>query len=467
MKERVILFTIFFGLAVFIYIFQSYFNTVWGLAFLCLCMTIYAVFTNLAYNFKKRKLKKYPQVINEDYKPFVTVMIPAHNEEDVISNTVENILSMDYENFEVIVIDDRSTDNTASVLKDLEKKYDKVKVLIRQQGAFPGKSAVLNDAFQMAHGDAVLVFDADATVEPDFLSKLIPELEPKDVGAVQARKVIRNKNLLTRCQNNEYTMDTHFQAGRDSVKGAVELRGNGELIKREALEDIGGWNNYTIVDDLDMSTRLHIKGWDVRFCPDAVVYEEGIAYLWPLFRQRRRWLEGTIRRYLEYSGTALTSHKMSFRAKFDMTAYISQFIMPLWFLMELTIRTFKVFAKDASPHTLYSSIIIGIAIGLGFFLAARYALRRYDFMPRLDATFEALETSIYLFIIWFPLVFFIGFKILFMKKDMNWGKTAHGLVKEEEASIKAFIKKELEKTKNYTLEYTEKLKQKLVEKGEK
>ncbi len=465
MKERVILFTIFFGLAVFIYIFQSYFNTVWGLAFLCLCMTIYAVFTNLAYNFKKRKLKKYPQVINEDYKPFVTVMIPAHNEEDVISNTVENILSMNYENFEVIVIDDRSTDNTASVLKDLEKKYDKVKVLIRQQGAFPGKSAVLNDAYQMAHGDAVLVFDADATVEPDFLSKLIPELEPKDVGAVQARKVIRNKdqNLLTRCQNNEYTMDTHFQAGRDSVKGAVELRGNGELIKREALDDIGGWNNYTIVDDLDMSTRLHIKGWDVRFCPDAVVYEEGIAYLWPLFRQRRRWLEGTIRRYLEYSWTALTSPKMSFRAKFDMTAYISQFIMPLWFVMELAIRSFKVLAKDASPHTLYSSIIIGLAIGLGFFLAARYALRRYDFMPRLDAIFEALETSVYLFIIWFPLVFFIGFKILFMKKDMNWGKTAHGLVKEEEASIKAFIRKELERTKNYT----EKLKQKLAEKGEK
>lgn len=465
MKERVILFTIIFGLGVFIYIFQSYFNTVWGLAFLCLCMTIYAVFTNLAYNFKKRKLQKYPQVINRDYKPFVTVMIPAHNEEDVIANTVENILAMDYENFEVIVIDDRSTDNTASVLKDLENKYDKVKVLIRQQGAFPGKSAVLNDAFKMAHGDAVLVFDADATVEPDFLSKLIPELEPKDVGAVQARKVIRNKNvnLLTRCQNNEYTMDTHFQAGRDSVKGAVELRGNGELIKREALEDIGGWNNYTIVDDLDMSTRLHIKGWDVRFCPDAVVYEEGIAYLWPLYRQRRRWLEGTIRRYLEYSGTALASPKMSFRAKFDMTAYISQFIMPLWFLMELAIRTFKILAKDASPHTLYSSIIIGVAIGLGFFLAARYSLRRYDFMPRLDATFEALETSIYLFIIWFPLVFFIGFKILFMKKDMNWGKTAHGLVKEEEASIKAFIRKELEKTKNYT----EKLKQKLAEKGEK
>ena len=468
MKERLILFTIVFGLGVFIYIFQSYFNTVLGLAFLCACMFIYAMISSLAYKLKTRQLSKYPQIINPDFKPFVSVLIPAHNEESVITSTVENILAMDYENFEVIVIDDRSTDNTASIIKDLEQKYDKVAALIRAQDAFPGKSAVLNDALPLAKGEAILVFDADATVEPDFLSIMIPHLEPQDVGAVQARKVIRNKNqnLLTRCQNNEYTMDAHFQVCRDSVKGAVELRGNGELIKRQALESINGWNNYTIVDDLDMSTRLHIKGWDIRFCLDAVVYEEGIAYIKPLFRQRRRWLEGTIRRYLEYSGAALRSKDMSPVAKIDMVAYISEFIMPMWFLIEILVRGSKVVLKDASPHTLYSSIFIGCIIGFGFFLAARYALRRYDFMPRLDATFEALETSIYLFIIWFPLVLFICFKILFRKKDMTWGKTAHGLVLEEEASIKAFIKKELEKTKNYTKEYTEKLKQVLAEKGE-
>lgn len=461
MKERILLFIIVLGLGVFIYIFQSYFNTVWGLALLCTFMFIYAVFMNLSYKLQKRKLEKFPQVINPDYKPFVTVMIPAHNEEGVIGATVQNILNMDYENFEVIVIDDRSSDNTASVIKDLEQKFEKVTALIRQKDAFPGKSAVLNDALKLAKGEAILVFDADATVDPDFLSKLIPNLEPKDVGAVQARKVIRNKNtnLLTRCQNNEYTMDTHLQLGRDSIKGAVELRGNGELIKRQALEDIGGWNNYTIVDDLDMSTRLHIKGWDVRFCIDAVVYEEGIIYIKPLYRQRRRWLEGTIRRYLEYFDQVLFSKKMSLRSSLDMTAYITQFIMPGWFLMEILIRTFKVIAKDAPPHMLYSSLFIGCVIGFGFFLGARYALRRYDYMPRLDAMFEALETSIYLLVIWFPLVLYICFKILFMKKDMNWGKTAHGLVQEEEASIKAFIKKELEKTKEKTKEYAEKIKQ--------
>lgn len=437
MKERVVLFMIVFGLGIFIYIFQSYFNTLWGLAFLVTAMAVYALFTTLAYKLKKRQLLRHPKIINENYKPFVTIMVPCHNEACVIENTIKNILNINYEKFEIIVIDDRSSDNTPQVVKELELKYDKVTALIRPMDAFPGKSAVLNDAMELAKGDAILVFDADATVDTDFLSKLIPELEPKDVGAVQARKVIRNKNynLLTRCQNNEYTMDTYFQVGRDSVKGAVELRGNGELIKRQALEDIGGWNNYTITDDLDMSTRLHIKGWDIRFCPEAIVYEEGIIYLAPLFRQRRRWLEGTIRRYLEYFDQVLFSKKMSLRASLDMVVYVSEFIMPGWFIMEIMIRLFKVLAKDAPTQTLYSSIVIGCVIGLGFILAARYALRRYDNMPRLDALFEAVQTSIYLFIIWFPLVLFIAFKILFCKKDMNWGKTAHGLVMEEEASI--------------------------------
>ncbi len=439
MKERVLLFAIVFGLGVFIYIFQSYFNTLWGLAFLVAAMALYAMFTSLAYKIKSRQMQKYPQIINENFKPFVSVLIPAHDEESVIAETVENILQMDYEPFEIIVIDDRSVDNTASVIKDLEKKYDKVTAFIRPKDAFPGKSAVLNDALVYAKGEAILVFDADARVEKDFLKKLVPNLEPKDVGAVQARKVIRNKdeNILTRCQNNEMTMDTHFQVGRDSVKGAVELRGNGELIKRTALEDIGGWNNYTITDDLDMSTRLHIKGWDVRFCKDAIVYEEGIIYLWPLYRQRRRWLEGTIRRYLEYAGPVLTSKDMSLRTSLDLVAYISQFIMPAWFIMEILIRGFKILAKDAPPHMLFSSIIIGCVIGIGFFTAARYSLRRYDNMSRLDAFNQAFETTIYLFLIWFPLVLFIGFKILFMKKDMNWGKTAHGLVQREHAIQKA------------------------------
>ena len=437
MKERILLFIIILGLSIFIYVYQSYINTLWGLGLICVGMFIYALTANLAYKIKKRVLKKHPKEVDESYKPFVTIMIPAHNEEGVISHTVKNIEQIDYPNFEVIVIDDRSDDNTALVMRNLEKEYSNLKAFIRPKDAFPGKSAVLNDAMKYAKGEAILVFDADATVEPDFLKKLVPLLEPDDVGAVQARKVIRNKdyNLLTRCQNNEYTLDAQLQISRDSVKGAVELRGNGELIKRKALEDIGGWNNFTITDDLDMSTRLHIKGWDIRFCMDTVVYEEGIAYVWPLYRQRRRWLEGTIRRYLEYFVDVLMSKDMSLRASLDMTIYILQFIIPGWFLLEVFIRLFKWIVKDASANIVYSSLIVGAAIGIGFLFSIRYALRRYDNLSRTDAIIQAFQTTVYFFIIWFPLVLFISFKILFLKKDMNWGKTAHGLVQEEEENI--------------------------------
>lgn len=434
MKERIVLFTIILGLGLFLFVFQNYFNTLWGLVFLCVGMVVYAFYMHLASLHKRRKLKKNPQVINHDYKPFVTVMIPAHNEESVIAKTVENILAMDYEKFEVIVIDDRSVDNTAKVIKEMENKYDKVKALIRNEDDFPGKSAVLNDALKVVKGDAILVFDADARVETTFLSELVPNLEPEDVGAVQARKVIRNKdyNLLTRCQNNEYTLDTHFQIGRDAVKGAVELRGNGELIKRKALDDIGGWNETTLTDDLDMSTQLHINGWDVRFCPETIVYEEAIIQAVPLYRQRRRWLEGSIRRYLEHFGEVLVSEDMSLRASLDMTAYISEFIMPIWLLMEIFFQIYKMAAKDAPTNCILSSLIVGCAIAICFTLALRYSLRYIDNLSRYQSFKQAIETSVYIFVIWFPVVFYICFKILFLKKDMDWGKTTHGLALEEE-----------------------------------
>lgn len=441
MKERVVLFAIIFGLGIFLYVFQNYFNTLWGLAFLCVAMITYAFYMHLATLHKKRQLQKKPLTINENFKPFVTVMIPAHNEENVITKTVQNVLELNYDNFELIVIDDRSEDNTAQVIKNLEDKYEKVTAFIRNKDSFPGKSAVLNDAFSLAKGSAILILDADARIAPDFLSKLIPVLEPDDVGAVQARKVILNKdyNFLTRCQNNEYTLDTNFQLGRDAVKGAVELRGNGELIKKSALEDIGGWNNETITDDLDMSTRLHIRGWDVRFCPDAIVFEEGIAYFVPLLRQRRRWLEGSIRRYLEHFGEVLTSKDMSLRASLDMTAYISEFIMPIWLLMEVFFQIFRVATKSAPTNCILSSLTLGFAIAVCFTLAARYSLRHFDNLSRTQALKQAVETSLYLFVIWMPVVMHICFKILFCKKDMNWGKTAHGLVLEEELNSQGQI----------------------------
>ncbi len=426
MKERITLLAIITSLLVLLYFFQNNMNTPCAFMTILIFMALYTTYMQIAFKHRVRVQRKHPVEKNYSYTPFVSIMIPAHNEESVIESTIENILNLQYPRYEVIVIDDRSEDNTAKVLEYISKKYPNIKYFSRTKEAFPGKSAVLNDALKIARGDAILIFDADARVKPDFLKELIPALEPPQVGAVQARKVIinREQNFLTRCQDNEMALDTHFQVGRDCVKGAVELRGNGELIKREALEDVGGWNIYTITDDLDLSTRLQIKGWDVRFCPEVCVYEEGVVSYLPLLKQRRRWIEGSIRRYLEHFSDVLTSKDMSLRVSLDMTAYITEFILPVWMVSEVLIQSYR-FIKD-NPNWILSSMALSTLMCGFFIIALFYSLRKYVKLKPLNNLVQSVATSIYMVVLWFPLAIFIIFKIIFMKNTLAWGKTEHG-----------------------------------------
>lgn len=435
MRGRLVLLSIILGLWALLFVFQNFFNTFWASVALVVAMSTYCIYMYVAFKHQVRKLRKHPPDINHDYKPFITIMIPAHNEGIVIKNTVENITTVDYDNYELILIDDRSEDNTAEVIKQIAEEHPNIKYLIREKDAFPGKSAVLNDALKMAKGEAILVFDADARIKPDFIKNLLPKLEPEDVGAVQARKVIsnRNDNFLTRCQDNEMALDTHFQIGRDAVKGAVELRGNGELIKRKALEDIGGWNNYTITDDLDMSTRMQIKGWDIRFCPEVSVYEEGVMKIVPLIRQRRRWIEGSIRRYLENFWAVLFSKDMSLRVSLDMTAYICEFILPFWFFSEIGFQIFRYIKYD--ENQVLSSLALSVLIFFFFWTGLLYSLRKYNHLKPMENLRQSFETCVYLLVLWFPIVTFIVFKIIFTKKTMDWGKTQHGTAKEQEPAL--------------------------------
>ncbi|MBQ7127168.1 hypothetical protein IJO12_08785, partial [bacterium] len=89
MRERILLFVILSCLGVFLYVFQNYVNTVVGFLILCACMVTYGLYSVAATKYKARKLRKNPIVVNEDFKPFVSILIPAHNEEHVIANTVE------------------------------------------------------------------------------------------------------------------------------------------------------------------------------------------------------------------------------------------------------------------------------------------------------------------------------------------------------------------------------------------
>jgi 1,2-diacylglycerol 3-beta-glucosyltransferase len=369
--------------------------------------------------------------------PLVSVIVPAHNEAIVIRDTIFNLLEMQGVPFELLVIDDRSHDATPNILSKLEQHLaqqgeTRFRWYRRADEATPGKSAVLNEALATTTTPYLLVFDADAKVAPDFLSRLLPFVaEPTvadTVALVQARKAMSNAdtNWLTMVQHLEYCFDAHVQTCRDAVQGAVEARGNGMLVKREALLSVGGWNDASVTDDLDLSTRLHLQGWDIRFDSQATVYEEAILEALPLLRQRVRWAEGSLRRYLDNGWAVLCSGKVGLRTRIDMLVYLIEFLFPLLILADnLLVIAMFMLGQGSQLHALLSFSVLPV-FALCFIPALYVGIRRFERPSRWVSLQWAAQTMLYMLLIWGPVVYYTFVKVLLgPSNSFHWAKTTH------------------------------------------
>lgn len=381
----------------------------------------------------KREETNYQEMeMDEEYLPSIDIFISAHNEESVIENTIRELLKIKYPDFKIYVINDRSTDKTDEILKNLkteiDKKYPKdfFSYINRPKDSFPGKAAALNDALEISNGDLICVFDADARVNENFFTEIVDELRDPFVAAIQVQKVISNpdKNLLTRLQFYEYAMDTYLQMGRDSIRGSVELRGNGQLIKRTALEDVDGWNENTLTDDLDLSTSFHVNGWDIRFCPESKVFEEGVSTIPALIKQRKRWAEGSMRRYLNYFLQLTKPGVLSLSQVFDTFAFVCQFSIPFWVSLDIIYEILRFYNGAQTYITTLMFVSVGVTFVMSF--AVFNGLRIYKKQNFLEALLNTFLTQLYLFMIWL-IVVFIGYKQILLSKNMGkWVRTEHG-----------------------------------------
>ncbi len=362
----------------------------------------------------------------ESWQPWVDIFVPAKNEGRVIESTVRNLFKLDYPKFHVWVIDDGSTDDMPFVLEAMKLEFPRLHVFSRQPGTRPGKSAALNDVLPLSKGEVVAVFDADANVAPDFLNVILPVLARDGVGAVQAQKRIyeRQTGFLPEAQASEYALDTYFQMGRDSIGGAVELRGNGELIMRDALIDVGGWNNSAITDDLDLTMRLMIRNWDVRFCPQAFVWEEAVTTLKGLIRQRRRWAEGSIRRYLDYIFPLNSPRRLSLVERVDTLAFATFFLVPAIILLEVVSDLIH-FATGA-PTQSSALLLVMLAVFFVSFFNFCMAIKHYRKpMPLPVLLGHSFAVNVYVFAHWVPCIFISFCQIMFRPEASTWHRTEH------------------------------------------
>jgi len=235
--------------------------------------------------------------------PIVTVMVPAHNESIVLKKTMEALIKLDYprDRYEIIVVNDNSTDDSAQVLKTIQHNNPSAKIIVINTDPVvggKGKSNALNIALSVASGSVIAIYDADNTPEKQALKILVENLMSDDkLGAVIGKFRTRNKyaSLLTRFVNIEtLAYQCMNQAGRYFFFKLCTIPGTNYVIRRELIDQMGGWDVNALAEDTEISFRLYRMGYYIKFIPQAVTWEQEPQKLKQWFKQRTRWVKGNL-----------------------------------------------------------------------------------------------------------------------------------------------------------------------------
>jgi len=361
--------------------------------------------------------------------PAVDVVVAARDEEAVIARLVERVLRLRWptEQLRLWVIDDGSEDRTPQRLAELQAIHPQLRVLRRSRDAGGGKSGALNLVLQQLQGRWLLVLDADADLQPDLLERLIPFAEAGGWAAVQLRKAEVNAeaNWLTRAQAMEMVFDAFIQEGRLARGGVAELRGNGQLLRRAAVQTAGGFNEATITDDLDLSFRLLLAGQPVGVLWNPPVSEEAVLTLPALWRQRQRWAEGGLQRFLDY-GDQLVSDRLNGDQKRDLAAFfVLQYVLPVMAVADLLGALLTGTPPGMWPFSV-------VALGLSGFSIAAGCGRLAEGPPLPKPTPLNIAMAMGYLMHWFVVIPWVALKMALLPKTLVWAKTAHGAAGVEE-----------------------------------
>jgi cellulose synthase/poly-beta-1,6-N-acetylglucosamine synthase-like glycosyltransferase/peptidoglycan/xylan/chitin deacetylase (PgdA/CDA1 family) len=227
----------------------------------------------------------------EVFAPPVSIVVPAFDEAIGIEQAIRSLAASDYSEFEIIVVDDGSTDGTGELVERLELTSVQV---VRQPNV--GKPAALNRGIEAARHDVVAMVDADTVFEPETLGRLVQPLREGDVGAVSGNtKVGNRRRLLGRWQHIEYVMGFNLDRRLyDVLQCMPTVPGAVGAFRRSALRAVGGVSGATLAEDTDLTIALGRAGWRVVYVEDARAWTEAPASLRALWRQRFRWSYGTL-----------------------------------------------------------------------------------------------------------------------------------------------------------------------------
>ncbi|MEM7797857.1 MAG: glycosyltransferase [Chloroflexota bacterium] len=267
--------------------------------------------------------------------PKVTVQLPIFNEKYVVKRLINSVVRLDYpqDKLEIQVVDD-STDDTARIAADLVSDYRSVGYdihHIHRTNREGYKAGALGHATTRASGEYVAIFDADFQPPPNFLTETVPFLASNtNLGMVQTRWGHLNDRLSPLTAAQAMAMDKHFvieQTVRHRADFYPKFNGTAGIWRKQCIDEVGGWQAETVCEDLCLSTRAILKGWDFTFLPDVVTPGELPTSFSAYKNQQARWAKGSFQCLLKYGWDILSDSEHSLvgrlYALITMSAYLA------------------------------------------------------------------------------------------------------------------------------------------------
>ncbi|OLS16774.1 MAG: Cellulose synthase catalytic subunit [UDP-forming] [Candidatus Heimdallarchaeota archaeon LC_3] len=299
-----------------------------------------------------RKSEKIPIINNY---PKVTIQIPIYNEKFVIENVISNLIQLEYpkEKLQLQILDDSSDETVSLVRKIVAKLSDEgfnISHVVRTHRT-NYKAGALNNGLISADGEYIAIFDADFMPNKEFLKETVPYfIKNENLGCIQTRWGHQNPNesLLTKCV--ALGIDGHFiveQNVRSTFK-VINFNGTCGIWKKECILDSGGWDGRILAEDLDLSYRAHIKGWDFKYLQNVVCLGEIPSDIFSFKQQQHRWAIGSVQSSRKNLYNVWQSDNFNLTQKIESTfhhfGYFIQFFMFTLFLSSIFLIEKQIFA---------------------------------------------------------------------------------------------------------------------------
>jgi poly-beta-1,6-N-acetyl-D-glucosamine synthase len=346
-------------------------------------MAIVWIFGSLIFRFFVKEEIMFPPFAKGAI-PGLSILVPCHNEEDCIEETVLRLMVLELEQYEVILINDFSQDSTLDKMIELQQKFPESNIRIVNLKTNQGKGAGMTIAAKVARYEYLLGIDADAVLDkwaPQYL--LWHLVRHPDLGAVTGNPKVRNRiSILAKIQVGEFSSIIGMIKRTQRLFGVVyTVSGVVALFRKRAVVDVGMWSNDMVTEDIDITWKLQLKGWGVQFEPRALCWILVPETLKGIWSQRLRWSQGGNEVLLKY-----WKDIFSFRSYKMWILYLEYSCSVFWcyaFLFTIIITI-----CEGSASTLFKPELLGllsliclVQFSTGLILDNRYEKSQYKNIP--------------------------------------------------------------------------------------